>query len=606
MGWQDAPVVDSSAGAEAWKSAPVVNAAPMTREQMFAQIPGQVRPPEPQVNEPGMLEHLAGAPGAALGALSGMVAAPVAQVAGIGGTLASGKYGTPDGIKAGEETQRKVQEALTYQPRTQAGQNQLKSLGSFIERSGIGAIPLPELNALARSAPAAARAIQDAGGLGSAKVQQALKTAFAPKNEGPLAGSVGAEKTAAETLRRQRAESLSMPGLTKGQAQRTFEQQQFERETAKSEVGAPLREHYSDQNEAILKKFDQWVDQTGSEAPDLRTVGKVVDATLVTKAKQAKARIKDAYTKADESPEALTPIDHKALRDYISQQGPTVREKLAPILSAVEDQIKLNDPKGTGSITLKQAEDLRKIINKNAAPGSPDMVHGIEMKKLIDASTEGKGGALYKTARDLRSAYSREFSDKATISKLLRNKPGTTDRAVALEDIHKHSILDGSMDDVREIKRTLQTAGPDGAQAWKELQGATINHLKEIATKSVQTDSRGNRVISPAAFDKSIKSLDADGRLDVIFGKKGAEQLRDLNQHILDVYTSPPGTVNTSNTTSALMRVLDKIGSPVIVGIDKVISSTTGIPAPVGGTLKYLGGKIEQAKTAKKVAEALK
>jgi hypothetical protein len=283
-----------------------------------------------------------------------------------------------------------------------------------------------------------------------------------------------------------------------------------------------------------------------------------------------------------------------------------VREKLAPILSAVDDQIKMNDPKGAGAITLKQAEDLRKVINKNASPGSPDMVHGVEMKKIIDAATEGKGGELYKKARDLRSAYSREFSDKSTISKLLRNKPGTTDRAVALEDIHQHSILNGSMDDVREIKRTLQTAGPGGVRAWKELQGATINHLKEIATKSVQTDARGNRVISPAAFDKAIKSLDADGKLDVVFGKQGASQLRDLNEHIRDVYTSPPGTVNTSNTTSALLRVFNNISSPVIGGIDKVISSTTGIPAPVGGTIKYLGGKIANAKTAKKVEEALK
>jgi hypothetical protein len=177
---------------------------------------------------------------------------------------------------------------------------------------------------------------------------------------------------------------------------------------------------------------------------------------------------------------------------------------------------------------------------------------------------------------------------------------------VALEDVHKHSILDGSTDDVREIRRTLQTAGDQGKQAWKELQGATINHLKEIATKSVQTDVRGNRVVSPAAMDKAIRSLDADGKLEVIFGKKGAEQLRDLNQAIIDAYTSPAGTVNTSNTSSAIMAALNAIGSPVVGTVDKAISAVTGIPAPVGGTIKYVGNKIQAAKTAKKVQEALK
>ena len=501
-----------------------------------------------------------------------------------------------------------------YVPKTKYGQQYTQGLGELLHEiakkvdipglgqalGGLGG----ELGALGHlAAPATA----DAGAAGG-KLAQAIKTILPEKTPqvAKAGGSMGAAQTPIDLLRKERAKQFGVD-LTKGQSERSFDQTRFERETAKdSGLGQPLRDRYADQNEAILRQFDKFADETGSTAPDLRATGNIVDAALVTKAKQAKAKINAAYTAAHGSEEAKTPISHAALTDYINSQGPTVRQKLAPILDAVAEQVKKNDPSGTGTMTIRQLEEVRTMINQNIEEGTASMKHGIEMKKIIDAATENQGGALYKKARGLRAAYAREFEDKAAISKLLRQKPGTTDRAVALEDVHKHSILDGSTDDVREIKRTLQTGGDEGKQAWKELQGATINHLKEIATKSVQTDVRGNRVVSPAAFDKAIKSLDADGKLDVIFGKKGSSQLRDLNQTIMDAYTSPPGTVNTSNTSSVIMDALNKIGSPVIGGIDKAITMTTGIPAPVGGTIKYVGNKIQAAKTAKKVQEALK
>jgi hypothetical protein len=497
-----------------------------------------------------------------------------------------------------------------YQPKTKYGQQYTQGLGELLHEiakkvdipglgqaiGGLGG----ELGALGHlAAPAAA----DTGAMG-AKAAAAIKAAMPEKAiaAGNKAGqSMGAAKTAAELLRDERAQQVGVK-LSKGAKSRDFGQIQFERETAKTDIGAPLRENTADNNEAILRQFDRFADETGATAPDLRTGGKIVDAALVTKVQQAKSKIRAAYKAADESGETAAPVSHGALTEYIGKQGPTVREKLAPILSAVEDQIKANDPKGTGQMTIKQAEEVRKLINKNAKEGTPDMVHGIEMKKIIDQMTDGAGGDLYKKARGLRSSYAREFEDKAAISKLLRQKPGTTDRAVALEDIHKHSILDGSTDDVREIKRTLQTGGEEGKQAWKELQGATINHFKEIATKSVQTDVRGNRVVSPAAFDKAIKSLDADGKLDVIFGKKGAGQLRDLNQTIMDAFTSPPGSVNSSNTSSAIMNILNKVEtSGVVGGIDKALGMYTGIKP-----LKWGASKIKDARTARRVEDALK
>jgi hypothetical protein len=72
---------------------------------------------------------------------------------------------------------------------------------------------------------------------------------------------------------------------------------------------------------------------------------------------------------------------------------------------------------------------------------------------------------------------------------------------------------------------------------------------------------RGNKIVSPAALDKAIVNLDRDGKLDFVFGKQGAQQLRDINDIAKDVYTSPPGAINTSNTGSVMLEALGEIAT---------------------------------------------
>ena len=115
---------------------------------------------------------------------------------------------------------------------------------------------------------------------------------------------------------------------------------------------------------------------------------------------------------------------------------------------------------------------------------------------LIDDSTEGIGGNLYQDARKLRANYAREFENVGVVDKLLSKKAGTTDRAVALEDVFNHAILKGSVDDVRAISRTLKRAGPEGQQAYRELLAQTLEHMREGITKNIQRDANNNPIVS--------------------------------------------------------------------------------------------------------------
>lgn len=441
-----------------------------------------------------------------------------------------------------------------------------------------------------------------------APAQQAASNALARVKEKtspsqPVMPGVGAAETSQARQRQVTAEGLRVPvQLTKGEATRLPGQQQFEAETSKmypETVGKPLLERQRATNDAILGNFDAYADATGGTkyGPDmLRPVGKVVNDALVASAKKAKENINAAYDAAKAAGELEAPVSYQPVFEYIQQQGPTVREKLAPILAGVEDQIKLNDPQGTGQISINALEDVRKFINANTQEGTPNAVHAKQLKQLIDASTEGQGGELYGKARALRVQYAKDFENAGYVDKLLRNKPGTTDRAVALEDVWNHSIMQGSLDDTHAIALALKKAGPEGQQAWKELQGQTIEMMREAVTKNITRDLSGNRIVSPAKFDSIVRDLDSSGKLDYIFGKQGAQEIRDLRDTALDVYTKVPGAVNYSGTASALVRHLENLnrsllgrmpGVKQVIGYAEERARTNELAKQVGEALNY-------------------
>ena len=58
------------------------------------------------------------------------------------------------------------------------------------------------------------------------------------------------------------------------------------------------------------------------------------------------------------------------------------------------------------------------MVNRVSGSTPTNMAFGKDIIGRIDASTEGKGGDLYKSARKLRSAYAREFENVGVIDKL--------------------------------------------------------------------------------------------------------------------------------------------------------------------------------------------
>ncbi len=608
-------------------------------------------PPPPP--EPSAMDKLVGAGEAALstatGAIPGYAGAVGGWLAGAAKTLVE-----PAG---GDHTQAysdAAANALTYAPRTASGQQQAAAVGDLINNVAVPIAGLaPELailheglapTATAARAPAApvVNTLQRAAGAIPDVARGAVNKVASVVGHGdetppvPTPGTMGSAGAAGTDMAAQRtanAESLPVPiKLTVGQATRDYAQQRFEQETAKDPTnGQPLRDRYAQQNEDIPKNFDRMIDQTGAETVAPSDVGRaVVDDALVKDAAAKKAEYRIKYQQAEKAGELEEPVSLQPLIDHLNESAPEATtaplidtaRKLAIKLGIAQDDGSGNliakpieapapPPPAGGSlmggapkpavmepgVSLKTAEQFRQAINRNTDFEPTNVRQATIMKSLIDQATDGMGGDLYQQARKARQRYAQLYEDNSVVSDLLNNRKGTADRKVALENVFNRTVLNGSREDLGNLRRTLHVSGSDaGKQAWKELQGATLRHINDESTKGVATDIRGNPIVSPARLNNVIRSLDKGGKLDFVLGKQGAQTVRDLNDLAKVVYTSPPGSVNHSNTASVILAALAEAG---------VSGSMTGLPVPVLSGLRILAMRVKDKRIQQRVAAAL-
>ena len=613
---------------------------PPTTSSQIPGGPGWQAPTEQGIierpREPSFGEKLTGAGEAALTTATGLTGGLAGMVGGTGvgmtKAILSGRFGTKEAADMVERSAMEGAQALTYAPRTEVGQEYAQNVGDVMQQAmplaGLGGemamlgagikAAQPAVNAATRAAAvpviAGAGRAAEIAQTGATRAVQAVKNApgLAAEMVGlkeptvaPTLGtkvSGGAAGTDVSTMRRVAAQELPVPvDLTKGQATRDFGQIRFEQEAAKNaELGAPIRERMARQQQAVRQSFDSWIDETGAQAPDTRAVGITVDKALRSKAARDKVEIRTAYKEAENAGETAQPVSTQAVVDALNES--VSAESTAPVLGAAKKELirlggAVEDPSGqliAKDMTLANTEQLRKFVNKTTGADPTNIKFAGDLKRAIDSTTEGAGGELYQKARGLRAKYADQYENHAVISDLLNNKRGLADRKVALEDVFDRVVFRGSLDDMRQARKVLQTGGEEGTQAWKEIQGQAVRYIRDEATKNVARDTYGNEIISPASLDKAIKRLDNEGKLDYLFGKKGAEQMRSVNDLAKVMFTTPPGAVNTSNTASVLLAALDM-----------AVSGSAGMPLPVMSGLRMLVKNVKDRKLRARIQDAL-
>ena len=418
---------------------------------------------------------------------------------------------------------------------------------------------------------------------------------------GATPGSVGAAALTQEQLRIARARSLPFSmELSKDQATRDPADVRFARETAKDPVFGPdFQSKYAGDNAGLQTNLNLLSEKTGAEKigiPVSDLAESLID-TVTPYKKTRKTEVSDSYTAARNAGEMAQDVSYKPVIDYINgkiKDRPTILTK-NPILGVIFEELKVNDPKGTGKISLNAMEDVRQLLVNEIDPAQNGSVyHGRNLKTAIDKATEQSGGDLYKKARNLNEIYMTEFEDTPVIKNILAMKKGTTQRSVAVENLIDKSLFKGPTSDVKQLFETLEKAGPEGQQMIKELKGYAADQILQESTKNVTLDINGKPYLSTDRLNSIIKKLDKSGKLELFFGKEDAAHYRTINDVTKDLQTVPVGTTNPSGTSAQILATLAEMG---------LQGATTGVPVPIVTGTKYLYGLNQERVKKNKISE---
>ena len=497
-------------------------------------------------------------------------------------------YGTPEGRQAGEQAAQMVGKQF-YQPRTETGPEVAGAIGE-----ALGSLPPTPLTsagtALSTLAPTATNQLRNivvpATRQATAPVTNVLANAM--QRQQPTMQGMGAAQTSEQLMREERLQRLGIPA-TAGERTKSLAQQQFEAdvqrgvvtgisEEEKIKLAERMRAFKINQKQAITNNFERMTQEVGAEVADpnnLRQVGRIVDKALNDEFSKQFDNYKALYQKADQAGETLQQVPYQSLLDHINSKTATMRQKLDPILDSVAESLAMNDPNKTGTISIRALEDIYQQIGQ--VKNSPNAG---ELKKIITNMGEGAGGEMYQAARQARSQLAKNFEDVSRVDKLLGTKAGYKDRRVALDDVFQHVVVDGSLEEMRTVTSLLKKAGPQGQQAYAELQGQTIQHMKDLLTKGDQLSFKN--------LNTFVTQLDSEDKLAYMFGKTGRDQIMDLRDAIKDVVVKEPGAVNYPNTAGAVLRGLETLQAVRIPGAKSLaeVARTREVTKKVESALK--------------------
>ncbi|MFY7027275.1 hypothetical protein ACOUI4_19340 [Acinetobacter baumannii] len=599
----------------------------------------------PQSPEPSFADKALGLGETALSAATGATGGTLGMIGGTigqaGREILAGNFGTPEAAQRISQNAAEGAADLTYAPRTQTGQEYTQALGEISEplvaltpalselalagQAARGVAPIAQGQAI-RAGQAVAPVAERAGQMAARPVQAVANATRSgvqrmgemvglrtPEAESPAPANVGAAQVDQATIRQALSQDLPYQvQLTEGQMTRDPAQLKFEVETAKdADLGAPLRQRQEEQHQVMQHNLDAFIDMTGAQATNMREAGLSVDKALQKQLQADKNKVRVAYAKADKSDEANYPVDltqpvkvgdsePMSVIDYLNSQPDLPTTPILTSAKRTAESLGIASRGENGELipknpTIKQMEKWRQEINANTNQEAPNIRQSAILKDMIDQHVEPVVGNLYKAARNERKRMAEHWENRTIIKDLTTNKTGTDDRRVALEDIQKRIIHDGSLDDLRVAKRTLLTSGEEGKQAWRDIQGQTLQEIKNAATAGVAPDGQGNQMVSAAALNKAIKRLDDAGKLDYVFGPQGAEKLRAINEISKTLFTTPTSAaINHSNTAATLAAAMDI-----------AMSGLSGFPAPVATALRLATKHIKDNKVRARVMKAL-
>lgn len=591
-----------------------------------------------------------GASEAATNFVTGAIAAPVAGLAGLG-SMATNALGMTNTEPA--NVVRGVQGAMTYQPRTQAGQKaagfiaypfeKLAQGADFVGRNVAEVSDSPALGAAVNAgiqflpsvvlgkglkgrAPAQAKAASAAEtyvrtrapGLDWAALPDTFKATLTDIARDPK----GLQSLDPVALERQvLLNSLPEPvPATAGQLARDSVRLRNEGNVAATEAGAPIRGVHVAQNEALLRNLEILKRSQGGTATSAEQAGGTVQGALARQLKAKQNEVSSLYKKADQAGETAQTVDATPILDLLKSKPDVteygwaqswmnkmdVREAKPqkPVAQQSSmDSYLLKEPQAQAAspvpkISIRELEKLRQDAGIRTRNGGTEAYYAGRLIDQIDALTEGKGGNLYAAARKARKEQADQFQNRRGVGQLVESET-RTDPKVAAEDVWNKTVISGSIQDLRNVKAQILSKGKTGAsgqQAWREIRAQTAQFILDQATKTVSNYEgpglTGTRNVSAAGLERAVNQIGKD-KIVEIFGPDSAKVLERIQKATSITKTDPPPSFKGSPTAPNLLAFFERFLSKVPLVGDTAVGAIRGV-----ASLDRMGASTRQVRAA--------
>lgn len=392
--------------------------------------------------------------------------------------------------------------------------------------------------------------------------------------------------------RQARLDALNVPA-TRGQITRDLPQLTREENITKSDAGQPIRDVNAAQDTRLHELVDKLRADTGSQVTTRQGLGKSVqDEALRAKESASKSNYNGLYNKARATePDATVPaapmyellksnpeIQHlgwlKLWLDKAKLTSDVAEVPPSAIVDSAGKPMVEGTPatKITREVSLKELDDLRRKASGISKGGGDNSYYAGEVVKAIDQTFEAvpEASKAWTEARNAFKEHKKQFEDQRAVEKLTGNR-SRTDRNVALEDTFDQVVLKGSAEDIAKVRESLVSGGTDatrakGIQAWKDIQAATLDYLKEKAAGKREIVGEKNQLQFNSTFRDAFNELEKDGKIDLVFTPEQAKMLRQINKIVGDVRTKPAGRIAGSDTAPRIMAMLERVSSIPVAG----------------------------------------
>lgn len=563
----------------------------------------------------------------------GTIGAVAGPVAGLIESIQSGKYGTPEGVRIGEEKSAAVQRGFAPEIRTPQAQAVLGTVGKVMEATKVPPVGVPELMGFAPLAQPATEQVLQKGQQAAQQVQKAagavarpFKEAAAELQAPPVAqavrpgmvsggaaavpdattikqalsvaspelqqaiGGIPTEKVNLPVLQRHiEADTLPVPvRLTEGQA--TGDVVKLSNEMNRRGKDPVLAQRFNEQNGQLVQNLEAFREKAAPDAPGSRTI-------------DHSQGIIDAYKELDNTLNTGINEKHQALRDAAGGQFPVDAPKL---LSNVEARLKkellsneapagqfkeLQRLAGENNMTFEDYLSLRRNLGdvaRTSADGQVRRAASLMIEELEKLPLQKEAAALKPFADQARSAARERFQmlEKDPAYRAAVNDSTPADKFLETFVVKGHN---------KNVQAMIEHLGQDSV-ARQHMAAGTINFLRDRAGIM---DGQGN--FTQAGYNKALKFLDDSNKMPLIFDGETATGLKTLGNVARYTQAQPRGAfVNNSNTLVGALA--EKASGAVGAGVEKGLN--VAVPGlQLGTSVMEMRARRAAAKETQKALE---